>query len=42
MKVPTVNFSLFGEEWLITDYIQVSNPQLRRIAKKIKAKTVTK
>ena len=38
MKAPTVNFSLFGEEWLITDYIQVSNPQLRRIARKIKGK----
>lgn len=39
-KVPCVNFGLLGEEYLVTDYIQVRNPCLRQIANGIHAKTV--
>ena len=36
-KIPTVNFGLLGEENYVTDYIQVDNPAMQRIASKFPA-----
>jgi len=38
-EIPTVNFGLLGEENYITDYVQVHNPKLQRIAKRLRGKT---
>jgi len=37
--VPIVDFSLLGEQDYVTAYVQVDNPQLKTIARKIKGKT---
>lgn len=39
-KVPMVNFGLLGEENYVTDYIQVGNSKLKRIASRLHGKTV--
>ena len=39
-RIPIVDLGLVEEEYYITDYIQVDNPRLRRIAASVKAKTV--
>jgi hypothetical protein len=38
--VPRVNFGLLGEEYYVTDFIQVKNPRMQEIARKIKAEDV--
>jgi len=39
-EVPVVDFALLGEEYYVTDYIQVENPKLKAIALKLKGKTL--
>ena len=36
-EIPTVNFGLLGEENLVTDFIQVDNPVMQRIAARFPA-----
>jgi len=36
-KIPTVNTALLGEECYVTDFVQVDNPELIRIATALKA-----
>jgi len=38
-KIPTVNFGLLGEENYVTDYIQVENPAMQRIARRFPKET---
>ena len=39
-KIPTVKYGLLGEENYITDFIQVENPKLQRIARALRGRTV--
>ena len=38
-QVPVVDFAVLGEEYYVTDYIQVDNPRLQEVAAKLKGKT---